>query len=314
MTVSKLRLLLLGIVLPLASVFADVGDEIPLATPPPSFDDNQASPSDMGPFFIKVNYDDVMRAKFDKRPFNHQHLKFAELNVEAIGIFCYNPSYEEGLGASFNYCLDQIRWKHNPYYKQEYFNTVSFGILGFTHRMCDWDLKASAQVNFDPEHLNFQDYVNYNLLLQSRYAFCGNWGLNLGFLALTGMKIDRFYPIVGVDWRINDKWKINAIYPLDFSINYLYNCNWTLTVGSRFWDNRHRFAKSAELSMGLIEYRNYGAEFRVSYNRNSKILANVHAGYTTGAKLRISDRHHQHTHRIKFNGAPYVGAEASVNF
>lgn len=309
----KVRTALLGLLAIAGCLSADLNDDVFSGDDASTFDLSPESIEANGPFFLRSGFDVTGKSKFTNSPYKGDKFKFAEFDIDGTYIFAYDECNKEGLTATVGYSRYHLDWNNNPYFDESDFNMISVGLGFFSHRLWNWDWKGSVKMNFDPDHLNFQNYVTWDLLLWGRYQIIDNWGFHAGVLALTGMKIDRIYPIIGLDWTINDRWKINAIFPVNFSVIYTLDCNWSFALASRLWDVRQRVGKSEPESRGLWEYRNVGIELAANYNVSGWNF-NVHGGYTTGGRLKISDSHRHHSHRMNFNATPYVGGEVAVNF
>lgn len=270
-----------------------------------------------GPFKIEVAADYVGEAKIKKNCHGLKDVTFATGIAEVNFVFYYDKCYKEGAAIAVGYERTYLDVKNNPYFKQRDFDTVSVFLSGFTERACDWEWRGQVTVNFDNiESWNYSDYMNYDLLLWGRYHYCEDIGLHIGFLAQTGMKIDRVYPVIGIDWKYNCDWKFNLIFPLNISVVYTITPSWSVSVASRFFDQRHRAKKSHEglFSEALWSYRTAGGELALMYNPTKCITANIHGGYDFGGHLKIADRHYHHRKRLRLDGAPYAGASLDWNF
>jgi hypothetical protein len=218
------------------------------------------------------------------------------------------------LGASVSYTLTNLDFEENPYFGQKYFNNLNLSLLGFSGHFCNWDWKARATVNMNLGHFCKSTYFNYDFLLWGSYRYTSAIGLHGGALIWTGMHINRIYPIFGFDWRINPSWKLNLIYPVNISATYTINCNWSVAVAGRYYFSRNRTESHHRFSRSLYFYRATGAEFAVNYDLNSRLKANLHAGYAFAGKLTLADKNYRHRETFSPKASPYVGCEVSLNF
>jgi Domain of unknown function (DUF6268) len=270
-----------------------------------------------GPFSVELSGDWIGPAKFDKHHchFGRPKLKFATGQIDLNMVYYYNPCFNEGASVGVSYTRTRLDWRYNPFFTQKDFDMISVVLGGLSERFQDWTWKGQVTINFDNiEHWRLENYMSYDLLLWGRYAFRPNIGVHLGFIALTGMKIDRVYPIVGIDWTYNRHWKISAVFPTDISLTYTYNDCWSFLVAARFINQRHRVKKDQFFSEGLWFYTSSGAEAAIKYTPTKRITVNVHGGYNFGGHLKIANRHYKQGRRFGFDGAPYAGAEIDVNF
>lgn len=284
----------------------DIGSE--------NIDQSIEDANDGRPFKIDVMGDWVGRAKVKNSDGLHKVL-FATGMAEASYVYYYNPCIEEGANVSLFYENTYLDWKSNPYFNQRNVNTVGVNLGLFSKRMQDWTWNTQVSINFDNvEHWNINDYMYYDVLLWGRYEYCPDLGIHIGFLANTGMKINRVYPVIGFDFKYNRYWKFNVIFPMNISIVYSFNEAWSVSIAGRFFNERHRVKKEEWLSCGLYRYQTAGAELGLTYAPNMLINANIHAGINLGGRLTIADRHYRHSQRIRLNPAPYAGGEVTVNF
>lgn len=268
------------------------------------------------PFAGHISFDIAGQADFDKHKCHPwlDDIKFGIADAVASAVFYYDKCNKEGLLASGVYTFTHLKWR-NPYFDQYNFNTVSFAIAGFSERMENWKIQWQVKANVDLNHYSGWSYWNYDIILATRYAYNENLGLDFGFIAFTGMKIDRLYPIIGFDWKINDCWKLNVVYPTNISIVYNFTKEISVMLASRAVFSRHRVGEDNHLRRGLIQYRAAGGEFGVSYDsEDGNLHGNLHAGALFGGKLKVSNRHYEDSRLFKFSGAPYIGGDFVYRF
>lgn len=265
-----------------------------------------------GPFSIQLSGDYIGQADFKCRELSH--FTFATANADLNFVYYYNPCFKEAATIGIAYTRTRLDWKHNPFFTQKDVDMITLNLGGYTERVENWIWRAQVSINFDNiEHWTFEDYMSYDLLLWGRYAYTRNFGIHLGLLAYTGMKIDRVYPVVGIDWTYC-KWKLSLVFPMDVSLVYTLNKCWSIALAGRFINQRHRMKKDEFFSEGLWFYTSSGAELAVNYTPAKWIKVNAHGGYDFGGHLKVANRHYRHGHRLRFDGAPYAGAEIDLNF
>lgn len=272
----------------------------------------EAGETESGPFKVVTEFDFVGASKIDEKGFRNQHLTFSTVDIGVGSVVYYDAPYKEGLYVSLDYDITKFKWTRNPYFDQTKFHTLTVGLAGFTSRACRWEWQAYIGANIDTDHFSF-DYTTYDLLLWGRYVYWEGFGLNGGFVCETGMKADRVVPLFGVDWEINDQWELNAVFPVNMSVMYKIDCDWTAALVGRVFTSRHRVDKDETLPEGIWFYRNSGIEGAINYDHDF-FHVNLHLGYTLGGRIKISDRHYNRSHRYQLQAAPYVGGEVSYRF
>lgn len=267
-----------------------------------------------GMFAIETNSDYVSRSKFDKKSVKHQNISFCGFDIDASMVFYYEEKYAEAANIEIGYNRTNIHWKENFYFNQNIFNTASISINAQTARMCEWLWKGKISLNLDTDHFDIEEYSTWDALLWGRNSYTECVGLHIGIIALTGMKIDHVYPIIGFDWILSEKWKINAVFPVDLSVVYVIDDNWSIDIAARAIEVRYRVGKKENLSKGLVQYFNKGIELGINYDVGSNIQANIHVGEMLGGKLKIANKQNDQPHHYKFKAAPYIGAEVLIRY
>lgn len=266
------------------------------------------------PFKIDISADYVGRAKVEKCS-HIGHVTFATGQVEFNYVFYHQDCYHEGASIAVTYDRTFLDWTKNFYFTQQNYDTIGLILSAFTERLENWQWLAQISSSFDNiPHWSFPDYMYYDILMWGRYSCIHDIGLHIGFLAQTGMKFDRVYPIIGIDWTYDCHWKFNAVFPVDISVVYTINSAWNVAVAGRFIDQRHRAKRDQILSEAIWHYQTTGAELAINYTPTDTISANLHAGYSFGGHLSISNRRYRRYERLSIESAPYAGGELVWNF
>ncbi len=271
-----------------------------------------SEPAKRTPFSFNAHIDYVAPAKINKGFFKGDKVHFAEAEAEAGMVFYYCPAYTEGARVALGYTATRLDWSANPWFEQDHFHTVNLTLAGFSKRLDSWFWRSQLTINFDAEEWS-APYTSYDILLWGRYTYCENIGIHLGFLAQTGLRLDRVYPLLGVDWQISRRWKLNLVYPVNVSLDYALTPRWALALGGRFFNSRFRIRHHDVFSKSLVRYTNTGAEFAIKYNA-PQVTANIHVGVTFAGKYRVANQNNKHAHNYNLDPAGYVGGEIEVSF
>jgi|GEM_PF-1480731 len=267
-----------------------------------------------GMFAIETNSDYIRPSKFNKKHLKHEEISFVGFDINASMIFYYDKDNHEAVNVDLGYNRTNIHWKENIFFTQNVFNTATISLNAQTSRMCDWLWKGKIAYNVDTDHFDIQEYSTWDLFGWGRYNLSDDYGLHIGIIVLTGMKIDHVYPIIGFDWIINEKWKLNAVFPVNMSVVYLIDEYWSLDVTFRAIETRNRVGKHENLSKAIVQYFNKGIEFGVNYDVGDSIQANIHLGQMLGGRLKIANKQNDRPRHFDFNSAPYIGAEVLVRY
>lgn len=270
--------------------------------------------SQSGPFSVLLDYDWIGKSKFKNGREKGRKIGYSQALADVGFVFYYDPECKEGASFDLSYTAVRLDWEDNLRFDKKNFNNVGFSLGFASERLCGWLWKMQATLNIDADYFDFNEYSTWDLLFWGRYTYEEDIHIHLGFLALTGMKIDRIYPILGFDWQISDDWILNAVFPMNISLQYLVSCDFSIDLAARFFDSRYRLGNHEPYPKSLWEYINSGVELGLNYNWAPYLKLNLHAGTTFGGTLRTANRHYHHIHRHRFKPAPYAGGELSAHF
>jgi hypothetical protein len=304
----KNLLLLCAILFVSTPIYCDVNDDIWGLE---EIDEPEKQP---GPFRIDGEFDSVSSTNINKSGFRDQKMSFSNWGASAGSVVCYSIQNREAYAAAIAYNFTRLCWAENPYFHESDFNQASLLLRLFSNRFCDWIWQGQAAINVNTDHWDFNYYTNYDLILWGRYEYTSCTNLHLGVIVQTGMKMDRLYPVVGFDYVYSKCWKLNAVFPVNISLEYNYDSCLSAAFAMRFFDVRHRVNKDENLPMGLFSYRNSGLELAILYEDDPRLEGNIHVGSTLGGMLRISDKNNKHPKHFKLDPALYVGGELVWSF
>lgn len=280
---------------------------------PSDFGSESIGPAPNTPLSINSSFDYISNSKIAKGFFKNDEVRFAEGTVDAGFVFYYSPAYSEATNLSLGYTETLLDWEQNPWFSQKRFSTVSLALGGFTGRLSDWMWRGQLQVNYDTGSQFSAEYFNYDLILWGRYSTWESFGLHIGLVAQTGMRMDRVFPILGIDWQISKKWKLSAIFPMNISLEYAATSSWFLSIAARAFDSRHRVKDNESHPRSVVRYLNAGAECMVKYAKGLWTF-NIHGGTTLGGRYRIANQRNHYAHNYKLKPSPYGGLEADLKF
>lgn len=243
-----------------------------------------------------------------------EKLRFRTLEAELGMAFYYDPATKEVLDLSLSYLHTTMKWDDNVFFNQGDFNTVAVRLAFFSRRLCNWEWKGFVKMYIEADHPDFQHYLYWDFSLWGFYMINNCTNVHIGVYGEVGMKADHLYPIIGFDWRYSRNVKLSLVFPTDLSLLWIIDDCWNVGIAERFFRQRHRVGHDDPLPMGLWEYSNTGTELGVNYRWGERIIANAHAGWAWGGRLRIDNRYRRDAHHREFHGSPYVGGEASVRF
>lgn len=269
-----------------------------------------------GPFRFEIASNAIGRARLSKHHLSRQSIGYSELEINGTLVFYYKPEPKEAAYLTIGYTLVDLEWRRDFFFNQQKFNNLNLALGAATKRMDSWTLRMQIVGNLDLDHRDLNHYLTWDFLCWGRYKFTDRLNMHLGLYGWMGMKVNRIIPILGFDWWINEKWKLNAVFPVNLSLVYRLNPCWTLALAARAFTSRNRVGSRETISKGIYEYRTAGGEINLRYKNENwvPIEANIHLGCDFGGTLKLSNKHHRHAKTFDIGAAPYVGSEVSARF
>lgn len=269
-----------------------------------------------GPFRFEVSVDAIGKAHLSKHHLKYQSLNYFEAEANGTLVFYYKPEPIEVAYFTAGYNYVNLNWAQNPYFRQKDFCNLTLAVGGISKRFDKWLWRTQFLSNMNLDHMNLNMYLTWDLLLWGRYKYSENLSTHIGLYTWLGMKVNRFIPILGVDWRVNLKWKLNAVFPVNMSLVYHINDSWSLALAVRALSSRNRVGLHENVREGIYLYQSAGGEVNLRYKNEDwfPVEAHAHVGYNFGGKLKVSNRHYRHTKTFHVGVAPYAGGEISARF
>lgn len=276
-------------------------DEGGYPTPPPFY-----------PFSVSGHYLAVQKAHFRTPGFEDKWMRYKEGGAA----FSYTHPFNELCGLIFGtgWVGTVVDMEDNPAFHDTFFNYVNFSVGGFTKVFPDWTWTLTAAAFLDTESFSFADYALYQGVLWGQYAFCKWLELDCGLILECGLDRDKVWPIIGFVFKPWDKWRLNAVYPINLALEYEWTRCLTLAGSIRFLRNRHRVDQDEPDPQGIFEYRDIGAEFDLTFSPFTWGSAKGFIGKTFDGDLKITDRNYHNAIHYKFVGSYYAGVSARFSY
>ena len=212
-----------------------------------------ASDDDKPTYTVDVEFLSTGDAKFKDVGITNQHLNFQKW--QALSSYTHHIGSHHGLVFELGYSSDKFDWKENPAFTESTYNSLNFGIGTFSSALTNWLWKGGLYASVDTEEFDFTHYALYSGTLWGRYTYSDNIDIHIGIHGNVGMKKDEVYPIIGLQYSPDNRWKLNLVYPQNLSAIYSLNDLWSVSLIGEFFKNRHRVSKNAgTMSGGAIRH------------------------------------------------------------
>jgi hypothetical protein len=222
------------------------------------------------------------------------HLRYADASTSAYYTHYLDQNYENSLTLGLGYDYLGLDWKKNPYFKDTdfHYSTLSLGYVTTSIDKWRWVLNTGTTV--DSAHMNFGKTGVYHGMAWGRYQYGNKIGVHIGTTGWYGVKNGYILPIFGLDWRPNTDWTINAIFPLNISVAYHIDENWTTEAAFSGFGGPYRYFRRAHEGLGNLKdpiFSLYakGFDANVKYNLNHLLQVNLGLGWSSGGKILIKN-------------------------
>ncbi|PIS02821.1 MAG: hypothetical protein COT85_01965 [Chlamydiae bacterium CG10_big_fil_rev_8_21_14_0_10_42_34] len=208
-----------------------------------------------------------------------------------------------------------LDWNENPKFHETQFQYVQFALTFMSIAMEKWRWIARADYNIDVNHFNkARTYGLFSALLWGTHELHRKWHYHVGALGYTGFEGQEIYPVIGFDYSPNKKWMFQAVFPINYSIEYSLNKRWRFSLKGRPLKERFRTDKYQPQPRSVFSYSTMGAEFNVHYEQFLRVEAEIFAGYNFGGSMYVKNESGHNAIYTHVQGAPYIGANFNWGF
>lgn len=263
---------------------------------------------DYHPIHVGGNAIAIGQANVDLKHGSHDgNLTF---NKENAFLYCFLPiSKESYFLPRVEWNTFDLNWNNNPKFNETRFYFMQFALTFLSIAVEKWRWIARAEYNIDIKHFSHpKSYGLFSGLLWGSHQFHRKWHYHVGALGYSGFDGQEVYPIIGFDYAPNKKWFFQAVFPINYSIEYALNKEWRLSIKGRPLKERFRTGKLQPQPRSVFCYSTMGAEFNIHYEKFLQLEVEVFAGYNFGGNFYIKDRRGHNPLYTYVQGAPYIGA------
>ncbi len=269
------------------------------------------------PVHFDGEFRDVGKAKFRTQSVKGSHVEYQDAHA-----FLYYSHYmtpDNSLSWKVGYSFLDFNWLKNPRFKENDYNFVNASVGWVSTSIKDWRWILSTGVSVDAQTFNFGQSGVYYGLMWGRYHFSDTIGMHIGWAGYAGVRNGYLLPILGIDWRASKKWKVNGIFPVNLSVEYLFNKYWSSALEVATFGRPYRFPMRVhggigKYKNGIFEVYSKGLELDMKFNTGGGFFASFGGGWNFGGWILIKDHANHHGKYYKYDGAPYVQGKISCTF
>lgn len=283
------------------------------------FAEDEASKSywDFHPLHAGGNYIGIFHADVDPKhnltSLENGHLRYQKANAfitMLLPISRYSYFFPRVEWNTFT-----MDWNKNPKFHETQFSFLQFALTFYSIGLENWRWIARLDYNIDTKHLSKPGlYGLYSALLWGAYQPHRKWHYHIGVLGYTGLEGDEVFPIIGFDYAPNKTWLFQAIFPIDYSIQYNFWEYFRLSAKIRPLKERFRVGKHEPQPRSVFNYSSVGGEINLHFEIERRLEFEIYGGYNFGGDFYIKDRNGNNPLYTNVKGAPYAGANLDFGF
>lgn len=268
-------------------------------------------------FHLDTEYRDIRKARFRTESVKGSHVHYAD--AHGFAYFSHYLTPDNFLSWQVGYSFLEFDWNKNPRFRQNDYHFANASLGWVSTSIKDWRWVLSAAVSVDTQTFNFGQSGVYYGLMWGRYQFTPTIGMHVGWWGYVGVENGYMLPILGLDWSPTKHWRINGIFPINISIEYLFNKYLSTAIEWATFGRPYRFPMRAHggkgrFHNGIFEVYSQGLELDLKFQAHNTISLAVGAGWNFGGWILIKDRHNHHGKYYKYDDAPYAQARLRLTF
>lgn len=164
------------------------------------------------------------------------------------------------------------------------------------------------------------DAQSYGAILAATKAFSPTLMLGAGVGVFRQIDRTRVIPIILVNWRITDKWRLSN--PLQagpaggpgLELSYAFADGWELAGGASYRDVRFRLRDDGPSPNGIGQTKGAPVFLHLSRKFGPQGSIDLYAGAVVGGSLRVLDRNGSTISSSDFKPAPLLAISGSLSF
>ncbi|MBI3237078.1 MAG: hypothetical protein HYZ48_05215 [Chlamydiales bacterium] len=254
--------------------------------------------------------------------FRTHSVKGSHVNYQDAHAFLYYSHYltpDNSLSWKAGYSFLDFDWKKNPRFTGDDYHFASASLGWVSTSLKDWRWILSGAVSVDTKTWNFGQSGVYYGLMWGRYQFLPNLGMHVGWAGYVGVKNGYILPILGLDWKASKHIQVNGIFPINVSIEYLFDSHFSACLMWATFGRPYRFPMRAhggigDYKNGIFEVYSKGLELDFKFKTGNAFSASIGGGWNFGGWIFIKDSHNHHGKYYKFDDAPYIQGQITATF
>jgi hypothetical protein len=184
-----------------------------------------------------------------------------------------------------------------------------------------WSVGVAPSVDwFGERGADSGESLSWGGLFTATKRYANGNRLGFGFGAFDRFEKTSVFPMVLVDWKLSERWKLvnplpaGPTGPAGLELDYRFDSDWNLGIGAAWRSTRFRLATNNAVANGIGEERGVPVFLRASRNFGKQAALNLYAGVVTNGQLRVEDAAGNTLRRVDLDTAPVVGATFTLRY
>jgi hypothetical protein len=268
-------------------------------------------PLHVGAQIIRTGQSDCYQTK----PIHLVHDGYVRFNKSCVFMTMLAPINRNNIFIpQIQYNFVTFDWSRNPKFHKKDFSYFVFDLLFFSTSIDRWKWILRFDYNAQLEYSHhIGQYSLYNGLLWGSYQLHPKWHYHVGALGYVGMEGYNIYPIIGIDFAPNKRWFFQALFPINYSVEYKIS-DWTIAIKGRPLKERLRAGLHEPSPRAIFSYSSVGTELNIRFEKQLRFSCEGYAGYNCGGHLYVKNNNASHAIYSKFHGAFYGGGSIDYGF
>lgn len=184
-----------------------------------------------------------------------------------------------------------------------------------------WILGVSPTVEYAGETgAEFSDALEYGALMSMVKPLREGLTLGFGFGLYERIEETSLFPVLIVNWRINERLRLSNPVPAGPSgpagleLSYGLGSGWELGIGGAYRSNRYRLDQDGPFPNGVGEYRHVPVLARIGRRFSDSLSLNLYAGVSLNAELRVENANGRGLYKEDLDPAGTFGLSLTGRF
>jgi len=167
---------------------------------------------------------------------------------------------------------------------------------------------------------DFGDSLTYGTVASYAHRFSDSLTLGFGIAAFHGLEDSNVFPVILIDWQINDRWSVGnpfrpgPVGPAGIELVYAVSADFEIGLGGGWRSNRFRLDDDGTVPDGIGEVQGVPAFLRLSWKLNDAFSADLFAGMFLAGEVTLEDENGHELDSNDLDSTPLAGLSFTGRF